>query len=46
MKNEKVQELIDKGYNYRTAYRMVGKVSRTKNENFDYDKETPKGEWV
>ncbi|MBO7325835.1 MAG: hypothetical protein J6U57_10495 [Bacteroidales bacterium] len=47
--NPEVAELVEKGYNVRTAYRIVNnrnrKQARTKTE-FDYDTETPKGEWV
>lgn len=48
--NPEVAELVEKGYNIRTAYRIVNnrnrKQARTKNTEFDYDRETPKGEWV
>ena len=47
--NPEVAELVEKGYNIRTAYRIVNnrnrKQARAKTE-FDYDTETPKGEWV
>ena len=46
--NPEVAELVEKGYNIRTAYRIVNnrKQARTKNTEFDYEAETPKGEWV
>lgn len=48
--NPEVAELVEKGYNIRTAYRIVNnrnrKQARTKNTKFDYEAETPKGEWV
>ena len=46
--NPEVAELVEKGYNIRTAYRIVKnrKQARTKNTEFDYEAETPKGEWV
>ena len=48
--NPEVAELVEKGYNIRTSYRIVNnrnkkKQSRAKTE-FDYEAETPKGEWV
>ena len=46
--NPEVQKLMEQGYNNRTAYRMVAraKADNKKDKDFDYDKETPKGEWV
>ena len=48
--NPEVAELVEKGYNVRTAYRIVNdrnrKQARTKNTEFDYEAETPKGEWI
>jgi hypothetical protein len=48
--NPEVAELVEKGYNIRTAYRIVNnrnrKQARTKNTEFDYEANTPKGEWV
>jgi len=48
--NPEVAELVEKGYNIRTAYRIVNNRNRkqasTKNTEFDYEAETPKGEWV
>ena len=48
--NPEVAELVEKGYNIRTAYRIVNnrnrKQARTKSTEFDYEAETPKGEWV
>ena len=47
--NPEVAKLVEQGCNVRTAYRMVahakGKKNKVKQE-FDYDNETPKGEWV
>lgn len=54
--NPEVERLICRGVNKRTAYRMAKygtttynrKMSNTstKDVDFDYDAETPKGEWV
>jgi hypothetical protein len=46
--NPEVQKLVDSGMSIRTAYRTVEKTRAAKNNKpeFDYDKETPKGEWV
>ena len=46
--NPEVAELVEKGYNVRTAYRILNnrKQVRAKNTEFDYEAETPKGEWV
>ena len=46
--NPEVQKLMEQGYNKRNAYRMVAraKADNKKDNDFDYDKETPKGEWV
>ena len=44
-----VAELVEKGYNVRTAYRIVknrNKIKLAQKTEFDYDTETPKGEWV
>ncbi len=42
-----VQKFIDEGKSVRTAYRMARRISKKKEaENFDYEKETPKGKWV
>ena len=43
-----VAKIVEQGYNLRTAYRMVSraKADNKKDKDFDYDKETPKGEWV
>ena len=52
MINDRVKELMDMGYNVRTAYRRYNAEKRKLMEqlkpepSFDYDKETPKGEWV
>ena len=40
--NPAVKALMDKGYNYRTAYRMAN----LQHKEFDYEANTPKGEWV
>jgi hypothetical protein len=46
--NPEVQKLVDGGMSIRTAYRTVEKARAAKNKKpeFDYDKETPKGEWI
>ena len=46
--NTEVRNLMEQGYTKRTAYRMVAraKADNKKDKDFDYDKETPKGEWV
>ena len=46
--NPEVQKLVEQGYNVRKAYRMVAhaKAENKVKQEFDYDKETPKGEWV
>ena len=46
--NPEVQKLVDSGMSIRTAYRTVEKARAEKNNKpeFDYDRETPKGEWV
>ena len=45
--NPEVQKLMDSGISQRTAYRHVAATKTKKKEpEFDYDKETPKGEWV
>lgn len=47
--NPEVAELVEKGYNVRTAYRIVNNRNRKQartNTEFDYEAETPKGEWV
>lgn len=42
-----VQKFIDEGKSVSTAYRMARRISKKEEaENFDYEKETPKGEWV
>ena len=49
--NPEVAKLVEKGYNVRTAYRIVNDRNRKqarkkKRTDFDYEAETPKGEWV
>lgn len=47
--NPEVKELVDQGYSIRTAYRIVAKRKTAKKveaNHFDYDANTPKGEWV
>lgn len=47
--NPEVVELVEKGYNLRTAYRIVKNRNKNRLEQkteFNYDAETPKGEWV
>lgn len=48
MINTEVQKLIDSGMSIRTAYRTVEKAMAEKNNkpDFNYERETPKGEWV
>lgn len=45
--NTEVRKLMDAGMTKRTAYRHYAATNHKKKEpEFDYDKETPKGEWV
>ena len=46
--NPEVQKLVDSGMSIRTAYRTVEKTRAEKNNkpDFNYERETPKGEWV
>lgn len=46
--NPEVQKLVEQGYNVRKAYRMVAhaKTDNKEEQKFDYERETPKGEWV
>jgi uncharacterized protein YqgQ len=45
--NPEVRKLMDAGMSQRSAYRHAKAVKPKKKEpEFDYDKETPKGEWV
>jgi hypothetical protein len=47
--NPEVAKLVEQGCNVRKAYRMVAhaKAENKVNEpEFDYERETPKGEWV
>ena len=51
--NPEVRKLMDAGMSQRTAYRHVAATKpkkttkpKKKEPEFDYDKETPKGEWV
>lgn len=45
--NPEVRKLMDSGTSQRSAYRHVAETKPKKKEpEFDYDKETPKGEWV
>lgn len=46
--NSEVQKLVDSGVNIRKAYRMVAhaKADNKEEQKFDYERETPKGEWV
>lgn len=48
MINSEVQKLVEQGYNVRKAYRMVAhaKTDNKEEQKFDYERETPKGEWV
>ena len=45
--NPEVQKLMDAGMSERSAYRHVSATKPKKKEpDFNYDRETPKGEWV
>lgn len=45
--NPEVRKLMDSGMSQRYAYRHAASTKPKKKEpEFDYDKETPKGEWV
>lgn len=46
--NPEVQKLVDSGMSIRTAYRTVEKSRAEKNNkpDFNYERETHKGEWV
>lgn len=46
--NPELKKLLDSGMNIRTAYRTLAaqKANRGKQDSFDYEAETPKGEWV
>lgn len=47
--NAKLEKYIEQGYSRRHAYRLAKReivVSETKESDFDYDAEFPKGEWV
>lgn len=47
MIDERVKELVSKGVNRRTAYRIARRERNAdEEEKFDYDRETPKGEWL
>lgn len=45
--NAKVEELVSQGMSQRQAYRIAKRDRKDMKEpNFDYDAETPKGEWI
>lgn len=46
--NPEVQKLVDEGMSVRTAYRKAERLNadNKKNVEFNYERETPKGEWV
>ena len=46
--NPEVAKLVEQGYNVRKAYRMVAhaKGENKVKQEFDYERETPKGEWL
>lgn len=45
--NAKVKELVSNGMSERQAYRIAKRERKDAPEpDFDYEKETPKGEWV
>ena len=44
---EKLRQMVANGMNRRTAYRKLAKVCKPQEAPaFDYDANTPKGEWV
>lgn len=47
--NPDVQKLVQQGYSERQAYRIIAKRNKAKTAEkivFDYQANTPKGEWV
>lgn len=45
--NPEVQKLMDAGMSERSAYRHIAaKKPKKKEADFNYEAETPKGEWV
>ena len=48
MINEEVQKLVDSGMSVRKAYRKAERLNsdNKKKIEFNYEAETPKGEWV
>ena len=50
--NDRVKELMDMGFKAGTAYRRYNQEKKKLKEqlkpesSFDYERETPKGEWV
>lgn len=47
LKNPEVQKLMDSGMSERSAYRHAAATKHQKKEpDFNYEAETPKGEWV
>ena len=47
--NPEVQKLVEQGCNVRKSYRMVAQHAKAENkvkQEFNYERETPKGEWV
>lgn len=44
--NPEVRKLMDSGMSQRSAYRHAAATKKKKEPEFNYDKETPKGEWV
>lgn len=45
--NTEVQKLMDAGMSEQSAYRHVSATKpKKKKPEFDYERETPKGEWV
>lgn len=45
--NAKVQEFMSQGMSQRQAYRLAKRERKDSPEpDFDYEKETPKGEWI
>ena len=45
--NPEVRKLMDAGMSKRTAYRHIAATKpKNKEPDFDYERNTPKGEWV
>lgn len=46
MTDEVRKIMAENGCSARQAYRIINKSRPVKDQDFDYDKETPKGEWI